>query len=52
MQRDYYSSTGEEWSYDNRDLIVGSFDQHNQWKDYECLLKGIESKDKVALDFG
>lgn len=40
------------WNVDNRDHVVGVFDEHNAWADYdEFLFKDIDTKDKIALDF-
>lgn len=53
MQQDQYDHEASLWSLSWRDPVVGSFDQHNQWKDYdEYLFKDIETNGKVALDFG
>lgn len=53
MQQKLYDHQANEWSETNRDPVVGSFDKHNAWKDYdEFLFKDIETKGKVALDFG
>lgn len=52
MQLNAYNSMASEWSIDHRDPVVGSYDFHNQWKDYELLFEGLENKqDKVVLDF-
>lgn len=53
MQQNHYDEMASKWSLDNREPVVGSFDKHNNWSDYETFLfKDIATKDKVALDFG
>lgn len=53
MQQNQYDQDASQWSVDNRDPVVGTFDNHNLWKDYDdFLFKGIDTSDKVALDFG
>ena len=55
MQSKYYeeaASTGDGVDVDN---VVGSFQGHNQWKDYKYLfsrLKNVNFKDLKVLDFG
>lgn len=42
-----------QWSPHNRNKVVGSYDAHNAWKDYdEYLFKDIWTYDKIALDYG
>ncbi len=53
MQQAQYDHEASIWSPTNRDPVVGSFDKHNAWQDYsDYLFKGINTQDKVALDFG
>lgn len=53
MQQQQYDSDASFWSIDNRDPVVGSFDKHNNWIDYDIFLfKNIDTKNKIALDFG
>jgi len=54
MQQDQYDRDAAHWSVDNRDPVVGSFDQHNAWQDYDdFLFKGVSSMaGKTALEFG
>lgn len=53
MQLNQYNALASQWSEENRDPVVGTFDLHNQWNDYEILFERIKSaKDKVAIDFG
>lgn len=54
MQKDYYDKAAKEWSVDNRNPVVGSFDGHNAWKDYEYLWQNLvgDTKKMTALDFG
>lgn len=53
MQQKHYDAEASHWAVDNRDPVVGSFDKHNAWNDYDVyLFKGIDTTDKIALDFG
>ena len=54
MQKAQYESDASRWTVDNRDPVVGGFDQHNAWSDYvEYLFKDIKDLDKkVGIDFG
>lgn len=53
MQKDQYDRTAATWSITNREPVVGSFDAHNNWPDYDVyLFKDIETIGKIALDFG
>jgi len=54
MQHEQYESDASKWSVDNRDPVVGGFDLHNNWQDYdEYLFRDIENtEDKICLDFG
>jgi ubiquinone/menaquinone biosynthesis C-methylase UbiE len=52
IKQNYEREAGD-WSYDRRNLIVGSYDAHNNWPDYnDYLFKGIDTKKLVALDYG
>lgn len=52
MQQAQYDEHALEWTVQNRDAVVGSFDAHNSWADYDIyLFKNIDTKDKIALDF-
>ena len=53
MQINEYNKMSSGWSIDRRDEIVGSFDAHNNWTDYELLFKNISNtNEKTCLDFG
>jgi len=53
MQRKTYREEAVNWSLDNKDPVVGSYDAHNSWQDYDdYLFKNVETKDKVALEYG
>lgn len=52
MQRKVYDQEAKHWSPTNRDPVVGSWDKHNQWEDYDLLFESMEGVDKIALDFG
>jgi ubiquinone/menaquinone biosynthesis C-methylase UbiE len=52
MQLNAYNNMASEWSIDYREPVVGSYDAHNEWKDYELLFEGLRNnQDKIALDF-
>lgn len=55
MQRSSYEAAARDWSPENRDPVVGSFDAHNNWADYDSyLFRDIWGTlgQKVVLDFG
>lgn len=53
MQRRQYEADADKWSLQNRNPVVGSYDAHNNWADYDTeLFKGIHTNDKVALEYG
>ena len=55
MQRNQYEYDASNWSLENRDPVVGSFDAHNNWRDYDdYLFRDIRKplSDLVMLDFG
>lgn len=53
MQRSQYETDASRWSLTNRDPVVGSYDAHNQWADYDTLLfKDFDTKGQVALEYG
>lgn len=59
MQHTIYEHQAQNSKYDNKEnikneLVVGSFDEHNNWPDYDLfLMKYVDSsyKNKIALDF-
>jgi ubiquinone/menaquinone biosynthesis C-methylase UbiE len=52
MQKEQYDRDASYWSINDRDHVVGTFDQHNIWQDYDLFLfKNIDTQSKVALDF-
>lgn len=52
MQQTFYDNEAKGWNLKNRDAVVGSFDEHNNWKDYDIyLFKNVNLNGKVALDF-
>jgi ubiquinone/menaquinone biosynthesis C-methylase UbiE len=53
MQKTSYEAEALTWSLQNKNPVVGSFDAHNNWSDYDLFLfKNIDTKNKIALDFG
>lgn len=52
MQVSQYNNWASNWSEENKDHVVGSFEAHNNWKDYENLFTRIDNQqDKIGLDF-
>lgn len=53
MQEDSYEYEASYWSVDNRNPVVGTFDAHNAWSDYDVyLFKNIDTTNLTALEFG
>lgn len=53
MQNSYYDEYASHWTVDFRDPVVGSYDAHNGWPDYdEFLFKDFDTKGKLALEYG
>lgn len=38
MQKRHYEQQASQWNLNNRDPVVGSFDLHNRWPDYDLYL--------------
>lgn len=53
MQKNQYDNEASKWQVNDRDHVVGSFDKHNAWQDYDdYLFKNVEdTQNKLALDF-
>ncbi len=52
MQLNLYNGLASQWSEENREPVVGSFDGHNNWNDYEYLFQRLENQSElVGLDF-
>ena len=52
MQLNQYNSLASSWSEQDKDWVVGSFDGHNNWPDYENLFKRLENQSElIGLDF-
>jgi ubiquinone/menaquinone biosynthesis C-methylase UbiE len=53
MQKSVYEGLASQWALDNRDPVVGSYDAHNEWADYDtCLFKDFDTTNLVALEYG
>ena len=53
MQKTQYEIEAFNWSLENKNPVVGSYDEHNNWKDYDdFLFKDIETKNLIALEYG
>lgn len=53
MQKRVYNHDASMWSLQNRDPVVGTYDLHNEFPDYdEYLFPKIDTKDMIALEYG
>jgi ubiquinone/menaquinone biosynthesis C-methylase UbiE len=53
MQKDHYYKEANRWSLENKNPVVGGYEKHNKWKDYdEYLFKDFITNDLIALDYG
>lgn len=53
MQNKYYDEYASQWSLSFRDPVVGSYDAHNNWSDYDTVLfKDFDTNGLVALEYG
>ena len=53
MQNKYYDQYAAVWSLQFKDPVVGSYDAHNDWKDYDThLFKDFDTTNMIALDYG
>lgn len=52
MQIDHYEQTAAGWTPENRNPVVGSFDEHNDWVDYDTFLFKDCINFDSCLDFG
>lgn len=52
MQKAFYVGEARRWTPNDRDPVVGSFDAHNAHADYDLLFSGLDTRGKLALDFG
>ena len=52
MQLNLYNGLASQWSEENREPVVCSFDEHNAWNDYENLFSRLENQSElIGLDF-
>ena len=53
MQKSAYEYQASFWTLDNREPVVGSYDSHNNWDDYNIFLfKDFDTKGLIALEYG
>jgi len=53
MQNSYYDEYASQWSPTFRDPVVGSYDAHNAWSDYDqYLFKDFDTSQMIALEYG
>jgi SAM-dependent methyltransferase len=49
----FWNDIAKGWSLQNKNPVVGWYDYHNQWADYDRILfDGIETKGKLAIEYG
>jgi len=53
MQKSEYNLMARRWSPRNRDPVVGWWDEHNKFGDYDILLfRGLNTEHALALEYG
>lgn len=53
MQKNFYNREASKWSFENRDYVVGSYDNHNRFADYDkYLFPQIDTSNMVAIEYG
>lgn len=53
MQLNLYNNLAVNWREDDTEWVVGPFEEHNAWPDYEILFERFKDQSqKVGLDFG
>jgi ubiquinone/menaquinone biosynthesis C-methylase UbiE len=53
MQRSIYDQDASNWSTTNKNPVVGTYDQHNSFSDYDnFLFKDFDTSGLVALEYG
>jgi ubiquinone/menaquinone biosynthesis C-methylase UbiE len=50
MQINSYEQQANLWSIDTKDYVVGTFDKHNEWEDYEHLFTNISRDLWINMD--
>jgi SAM-dependent methyltransferase len=51
--KQFWDNIAKTWSLQNKNPVVGWYDFHNNWEDYEkVLFDGIETQDKLAIEYG
>jgi len=53
MQRQLYDRLAEDWALDYRDPVVGFYDEHNAYPDYDTkLFRGFDTTGMTAVEYG
>ncbi|MFA5490699.1 MAG: class I SAM-dependent methyltransferase [Candidimonas sp.] len=52
MQKKFYDEAASKWSLNNKNPVVGSYNAHNLWKDYDDYLFRFNTSGMVALEYG
>lgn len=52
MQKNAYNSMASQWTENDRNPVVGTFDKHNKWKEYENLFLNLKNQSElIGLDW-
>jgi len=53
MQFAHYEREASRWNLNNKNPVVGGYEKHNNWNDYDVFLfKDFKTDELVALDYG
>ena len=53
MQHAHYEKEASRWSLTNKNPVVGGYDKHNRWPDYDVyLFEDFDTRNLIALDYG
>jgi len=53
MQKNHYEKEANRWSLTNKNPVVGGYNLHNNWPDYDkFLFKDIDTSNMIAIDYG
>lgn len=53
MQREIYNNLAHQWELWDRDPVVGYYDEHNAYPDYDTkLFRDFDTSGKIALEYG
>ena len=53
MQLSHYNQSANDWTIENKNPVVGAYQKHNEFKDYDTyLFDGIDTSNLKALEYG